>query len=82
MTLEYRIERVRDDNGNFLATCAQLSIVATFGETEAEARRHAIDANEAALASMIADGENIPPPDGTEGTKARLPLLTSLKVQL
>jgi len=80
--LEYRIELTPDDNDTFLVTCPQLPIVATFGETEADARRHAVDAIETAIASMIDDGEDVPVPDGTEGVVVRLPLLTALKVNL
>ena len=37
-----------------------IPMVVTFGETEADARRHAVDAIETALASMIDNGEDIP----------------------
>jgi antitoxin HicB len=80
--LEYRITLTPDDNGTFLVTVPQLPVVVTFGETEEAARRHAVDAIETALASMIQDGEDIPRPDGRRGPKVRLPLLTSLKVHL
>jgi antitoxin HicB len=82
MMLGYRIELTPDDNGTFLVTCPQLPIVATFGETEDDARLHAVDAIETVLASMIDDGEDIPPPDGTEGDVIPLPLLTALKLNL
>jgi antitoxin HicB len=82
MTLEYRIELAADDNGTLLVTCPQLPMVATFGETDVDAIRHATDAVEVALASMIDDGDEIPKPDATQGIIVRLPLLTSLKVQL
>lgn len=77
--LKYRIDLVPDDNGTLLVSCPALPIVATYGETEAEARKHAVDAIETVLASMIDDGEDIPPSDG-DGVS--LPLLTTLKVQL
>lgn len=80
--LEYRIELVPDDNDTFLVTCPQLPLVATFGATEDEARHYAVHAIETALASMIDDGEDIPLPDGSPGTRVRLPLLTALKVHL
>jgi len=79
---EYRIVLTPDDNGTFLVTCPQLPIVATFGETEDDARRHAVDAIETALASMIDDGEEIPVPDSSPGEPVTLPLLTVLKVNL
>ena len=83
MMLDYRIELTPDDNGTFLVTCPQLPIVTTFGETEADAMRHAVDAIEAALASMIDDGEDIPlPVRSGPGVPVRLPLMTLLKLQL
>lgn len=59
MTLEYRIELMPDDNNTLLVSCPQLPMVVTFGETEADARGHALDAIEAALGSMIEDGDDI-----------------------
>lgn len=78
----YRIELTEDDNGTLLVTCPQLPIVATFGGTVEEARAHAVDAIETALASMIDDGEDIPAPDRKAGERVALPLLTALKVNL
>jgi antitoxin HicB len=83
MMLEYRVVLTPDDNGTFLVTCPRLPIVATFGETREDALRHAVDAIETALASMIDDGEEIPHPSGGRpGRAVRLPLMTALKVQL
>lgn len=80
--LAYPITLESDDNGTLLVTCPLLPIVLTYGETEADARRHAIDAIETALASMIADGETIPRPVGERGDTVRLPARTGLKVEL
>lgn len=80
--LGYRIELTPDDNGTFLVTCPALPIVATFGETVEDARRHAVDAIETAIASMIDDGEDVPAPDGAGQDAIRLPVLTMLKVGL
>jgi antitoxin HicB len=77
--LKYRIELTPDENGTVLVTCPKLPIVATFGEDEEDATRHAVDAIETALASMIDDGEDVPSPD-KDGIQ--LPLLTELKVNL
>ena len=79
MMLRYRIELTPDDNGTFLVRCPALPIVVTFGETEEDARGRAVDAIETALASMIDDGEDIPP---SEDEGIALPLLTALKVNL
>jgi antitoxin HicB len=81
--LGYRVELTPDDNDTFLVTCPDLPLVTTFGETEVDALAHAVDAIETALASMIDDGEDIPPPSGEQGPfLVRLPLLTILKVEL
>jgi antitoxin HicB len=77
--LRYKIELTPDDNGTLLVTCPSLPIVATFGEDEADAQRHAVDAIETALASMIDDGEEIPVSDD-DGL--HLPLIVEMKVQL
>lgn len=79
--LAFPIELTPDDNGTLLVTCPLLPVVATFGETESEARARAVDAIETALASMIDDGEDIPCPAPDAGA-VRLPLLTALKVEL
>jgi len=81
--VDYKVQLTPDDNGTFLVTCPQLPIVATFGETKPEALRHAVDAIETALASMIDDGEDVPrPARSAPGIPLRLPLLTTLKLQL
>lgn len=79
--LAYRVELTSDDNETLLVLCPSLPMVATFGETRDAALLHARDAIETALASMIADGEDIPAAD-TDGTLVRLPMLTTLKVAL
>ncbi|RUT83161.1 MULTISPECIES: type II toxin-antitoxin system HicB family antitoxin [unclassified Mesorhizobium] len=78
----YRIHVEPDDNGTLLITCPQLPIVVTFAEEEYDVRRHAVDAIETALASMIDDGEDIPRPDGVPGPVMDLPSLTWLKLNL
>jgi antitoxin HicB len=78
----YRIKLAPDDNGTLLVTCPQLPIVATFGADKVDAMRHAIDAIEMALASMIEDGDEIPKPDRNPGPMVRLSLMTALKLQI
>ncbi|NNM75051.1 type II toxin-antitoxin system HicB family antitoxin [Enterovirga aerilata] len=80
--LAYPIELTPDDNGTLLVTCPLLPMVATFGETEEEARLRAADAIETALASMIDDGEDIPVPETTDPKAVHLPTLTAVKVEL
>lgn len=80
--LAYPITLEPDDNGTMLVTCPLLPIVLTYGENEAAARSHAVDAIETALASMIADGDVIPRPPRAQADSVRLPALTALKVEL
>ena len=82
MTLAYPIVLTPDDNDTFLVTCPLLPMVVTFGATVAEARRHAVDAIETALAAMTNDGDDIPVPASPDPEAVRLPLLSSLKVEL
>ena len=79
--LAYHVELTPDDNDTLLVTCPSVPMVASFGDDRESALRHARDAIETALASMIADGESIPPSDAT-GTLVRLPMLTTLKIEL
>ena len=80
--LAYEIELTPDDNDTLLVTCPQLPLVLTFGTDAEDAAAHAVDAIETALASMIDDGEDIPRPQPAGGTSVRLPLMTTLKVEL
>lgn len=79
--LAYHVELEPDDNGTLLVLCPSLPMVATFGETREAALQHAKEAIETAVGSMISDGEDIPPPDRS-GILVRMPLLTTLKVEL
>lgn len=79
MTLAYRIELTRDDDGSFLVTVPALPEVTTFAEDADEAEVRASDAIEEALAARISEGADIPASDG-EGVS--VPLLSELKVSL
>ena len=80
--LAYRIELTPDDNGTLLVTCPDLPEVTSFGEDEADARKHALDAVEEALAGRIANKQPIPRPSGKGALAVALPALTAAKVQL
>ena len=80
--LAYPISLSPDDNGTLLVTCPLLPMVVTFGADEADARRHAVDAIETALASLIDDGEDIPVPPTDDPGAVGLPTLTAVKVEL
>jgi len=84
MTLKYRLHFEPDDNGTILATSPDIPLV-TYGEDEEAARRHAEDAAEAILASMMDHREDIPAPvlaPDESGPILRLSLQTTLKVAL
>lgn len=90
--LRFPIKLEPDDNGSLLVTCPLLPEVTTFGDDEADALRHAVDAIEEALAARINDGLDIPvPPARPPSARSRatryrrgvtLPLMTALKVAL
>lgn len=82
MTLAYRIDLSRDDNGSFLITAPALPEVTTFADDADAAQVHACDAIEEALASRIASGADIPAGDAAEGEGVAVPVLTELKVEL
>jgi antitoxin HicB len=85
MTVHYPIKLEPDDNDTLMVTCPVLPEVATFGEDDADAVRHAEDAIEEALAARIAEGVDIPAPplrSRGRGRTVALPLMTALKVSL
>lgn len=82
MTLAYRVNLQKDDNGTLLVTCKALPEVTTFGDDEVDAMAHAVGAIEEALAARISDDQNIPESDTKGPHLVRLPVLTALKVEL
>lgn len=58
----YPIKLHKDTNGTFLVTCPDLPEVTTFGEDRADARQHALDAIEEAIAARMAHREPVPRP--------------------
>jgi antitoxin HicB len=84
----YLIETTRDDNGTMLVTCPAFPEVTTFGADEHEALANAVSAIEEAIAARIHDGDSLPRPAAAAARKrhgmlwAKLPLLSSLKVEL
>lgn len=82
--IRYRVELAPDDNDTVLVTSPDLPLV-TFGEDRASALRHAVDAAESIIASMMDHRENIPiidyAPDAA-GDFVTLPLQTELKLRL
>lgn len=79
--LRYRLKLEPDDNGTVLATSPDLPIV-TYGADENEAVRHAAEAIDTILQSMIDARESVPVGSAGEGLAYTASLLTELKVKL
>jgi antitoxin HicB len=85
--LAYRIILTPDDNDTHMDSCPDLPGVVTYGEDRAAAVAHAVDAIEVFIASLVADGREVPRPRPVARLKrnealARLPALTALKLEL
>ena len=75
--MSYRIEMNADDNGMLLVTCPDLPEVTTFGVDVEDARRHALEAIEEAIAARIDAGVPLPQPKRHGAQRpVTLPLLT------
>jgi antitoxin HicB len=74
--IAYKIVMERDTNDTLLVSCPDLPGVNTFGEDREDAIRHAVDAIETWIASLISDGLDVPRP------LVPLPALTTLKLEL
>jgi antitoxin HicB len=82
--MDYRIILTPDDNGTFLVTFPDVPEATSFGETEEEARAHAVDALETALAARMGDQAEIPAPVRPKRGEdfVTLPTLSALKIAL
>lgn len=80
--LGYRVKLEADDNGTLFVVCPALPEVTTFGNDESDAIRHARGAIEEAIASRIAEGEDVPEGQSRGPRLVRLPALTVLKIEL
>ena len=73
--------RLSEDDGTVLVTSPDFPELTTFGDDEADALRHAVDAIEEAVAARMTARQDIPPP--SRGRRlVRLPTQTSLKILL
>jgi antitoxin HicB len=80
--LRYRIHLEPDDNDTLLVTCPDIPEVATFGDDDADARLHAVDAIVTALQGRINARGDIPAPTEGDGTWIELGALIEAKVEL
>ena len=81
MSFAWKIELTQDGD-DLLVTSPAFPELTTFGVDEADARAHARDALEEAIAARIADNRNLPPPDARGGDGVAIPLLSGLKAML
>lgn len=79
--MDYPVKLAKDDNDTILVSSVDFPELITFGDDREDALSHASDALEEAVAARIAANEDIPHPSKGR-TRARLSLLTSIKVSL
>lgn len=81
--MDYPVELTPDDNDTVLVTFPDVPGAITYGEDEAEALAHAVDALETILSALIVDRCDIPFPSPVRGRKTVSPtLLGALKVSI
>lgn len=79
----YPIELVPDDNGTLRVVFPDVPEANSFGEDEEDAKRHAVDALETALAAYMTAQRPIPEPSPARDRPTVLPsLLATLKIEL
>lgn len=67
----WRVALSPDDNDTVMVTCPDLPEVTSFGDDEADALLHAVDAIEEALEARLAKREPIPAPSTGRGYHVR-----------
>ncbi|WP_299441153.1 type II toxin-antitoxin system HicB family antitoxin [uncultured Rhodospira sp.] len=78
----YPVEFEPDDD-TVMAIVPDLPGCRTFGDTEADALRHAVGAVRAMISGLMDERRDIPPPSPAEGRPTvRLPVLDALKLRL
>jgi antitoxin HicB len=80
--MQYAIRMRKDSNGTYLVTVPDLPDAITFGETQDEARRQAVDAIETAMMGRMSDREVIPMPKAKGKQYVELRPATAAKVAL
>lgn len=78
---DYPVILACDDNETVLVTFPDVPGAITYGDDEAEALAHAVDALETVLSGLIADRRDVPAPSAANGRPTVAPsLLGALKV--
>jgi antitoxin HicB len=80
--MRYPVNLEPDDNDTVLVTSPDFSEMVTFGDDEADALRHAVDALETVMIGRMTDREPIPLPGPIQKHSVVLPMQSALKVEL
>ena len=81
--MDYPVVLERDDNGKILVSFPDFPEVHTFGENEADALAHALDALATGIDAYVKDRRDIPLPSAvTTRHRVTLPTLSEAKVRL
>ncbi len=81
--MDYPVVLERDDNGTVLVSLPDFPEVHTFGETEADALTHAVDALATGIDAYVKDRRDIPLPSAVVTRhRVTLPALSEAKVRL
>lgn len=80
--MRYPITLTKDDNDTYLVRFPDVPDAITYGETEAEALAHALDALLTVFDAYMKDRRDIPAPSVRKGPSIELPTLESAKVEL
>lgn len=80
--MRYPITFMPDDNGTILVISPDFPEMTSFGDDEADATLHALDAVETAIQGRITDRREIPEPSASGDAYVVLPTSTALKVRL
>lgn len=80
--MDYPVVLERDDNGTILVSFPDFPEVHTFGEDEADALAHAVDALATGIDAYVRDRRDIPLPSAVARHRVTLPTLSETKVRL
>lgn len=78
----YALTLTPDDDGSLLVTCDDLPEVTSFGDSEADAVAHGVDAVQEAIAARMDAFQPIPRPSAGGKHLAKVSLSMALKLQL
>jgi antitoxin HicB len=81
--MEYPVRLIRDDNDTILVDFVDFPEAHTFGDDEADALAHAVDALTTILHSFMRERRDIPLPSAeVTGYRVAVPAMVAAKVQL